>query len=367
MEQEITSEKKKELELNLKSKKSMFNVKIFSLMKKQLFSLVMVLALIVMAGTGALAQNTGWSQADAIWHLPGSSHVVQVESHVGSTYTWTIQAVTCAGVPGATTTGHVGGSTTNSETITYDETASGMYRITCDEDNGCHTIREFFTSIMSIDVVAYASDAAGVTLGAGPLASCNDYALPTMNNSNLVTNDVLEDGGATSALFTAFHRNDRYNERYVTVRLDVTDGSGCAGIAGAPAADDFNWTFDYTIAGTNIDATNFRGFGTLPAWATNATPTALTGAIVVTAQAGSSTVIMPLQTLIRWGLTDTDQDQVLGFTVDTGSAMLDGSDTDNTYDDGTEPTTPAAITDNNVTEDQLINASPATSRIVIND
>jgi hypothetical protein len=338
----------------------MFNVKMLSLMKKQLFSLVMMLAF-VFAGTIVFAQNTGLSPTDPIWHLPGSTHGLQVANHTGTSYTWNIYGSNCSGV---STGAAVGASITSGSyqaTITYTAAASGMYLVECVEastgDNLCSTRRQFWTAIMNIDVIVTASNATGTELTGGALSTCNDYS--TLHGSNLVGNANTDDN--TNDL-NGWITNTLYNERYVHVALTVADLSGCTGMTGAPAASAFAWQFTYTIAGTNyISPSNFIGMQAVTG-VTNATPTAATGTISVAAT--TTTFTIPLRSYIRWGLTNTDQDQDFTFTVDSGSTVLDGSDGDVLYDDGTEP---AANNGNNQSASQHIDASPATPRIVVND
>jgi hypothetical protein len=369
MKQKMTIKKTRELEL----KKSMLNVKIFSLMKKQLFSLVMVLALIVIAGTSAWAQ-TGLAVGTPIWHLPGSTHGVQVANHgATSTYTWAIRTSACDGSDNGAAVGASITTGAYQATITYTGAATGMYRITCTEttvgvapaDNNCSTVRVFWTAIMNIDVVVTASDAAGATISGNALSSCNDYpSLNTPVGSSIVGNTDLLDN--TNNL-NAWQSASWYNTRYANVVLSVADLSGCA-VAGAPAASAFAWQFTYTIAGNNYaapdnfiamqPATNLVGTGNVAY--TDATSDAST----ITVDRGVTAFTIPLRSYIRWGLTNIDQDQDLTYSVDSGATILDGADTDTDYDDGTEP---AANFANNTSASQHIDASPATPRITVND
>lgn len=340
---------------------SMFNLKMFCLMKKHVYSLMMVLALVVLAGTNAWAQD-GLSVGTAYWHLPGSTHGVQVASHTNTSYTWAITKAGCDGSAGAAVEAGTTITTgSNTATITYAETAAGTYRITCTEattgDGLCSTIRQFYTAIMSIDVIVNASDAAGATISGAALTGCNDYSLLN-SGSTLVGNADTDDN--TNSL-GSWQNTNLYNQRWVNVSLSVADQSGCT-VASAPAASDFAWQFNYTIAGTNYPANFITMQPVTGVTYTDATDVTST----IDVAAGTTSITLPLRSYIRWGTTDTDMDQDFTFTVDTGSAKLDGSDGDSTYDDGTEPTDATTIA-NNVSASQHIDAAPATPRITIND
>lgn len=362
MKQKFTTKEIRELS-NLK-----FNVKMFSLMKKQLFSFVMMLALIVFAGTSAMAQD-GLTPNTAYWHLPSSVHGVQVANHTNTTYDWAITKSTCLGVADGAATGASITTGNYQATITYTSAATGMYRITCTETaNSCSTVREFFTAIMDIDVVTIASDAIGTAITGGALTTCNDYS--TIMSTSLVGNTDAEDN--TNSLNTWKDNTATplfQNVRYVTVTLNTSDLSGCSSVLNAPVANTFNWQFNYTITGTNYDADD--NFVTMSTAANPGTGTItytdaadLTSTISVTA--GTSSFTIALNSYIRWGLTDTDEDQEFVFDIDNTSTVLDGGDADSDYDDGTE-TSDATHTDNNNSASQHIDASPATPRIIIND
>jgi hypothetical protein len=359
MKQQITIRNTRELEL----KKSMLNFKMFSLMKKQLFSLVMGFALIVMASTGAWAQANGLSPASAYWHLAGSVHQLQVNNHTGTTYLWAVQSVLCDGTTaGAAAVPVITGGNTYQATITYPDAAAGIYRFTVTESsadaNACSTVRQFWTAIMNVNVVVIASNAAGNATGLA-LSTCNDYSLRNGVNGNLVGNTDAQDN--TNNLNGWNTNTALYNERFVNVTLSTSDGTGCSGMTSIPAANTFAWRFDYTIAGNNyITPDNFITFGAAPAGATIAAPTDETNTISVAV--GTTSITLPLQSFIRWGLTDTDQDQDFTFTVDSNTAVLD-DDATLDYTDGKEP---VASNGDNTSASQHIDASPATPRIILN-
>jgi hypothetical protein len=333
-------------------------------MKKQLFSLVMLLALVVLAGTSAMAQD-GLSIETAIWHLAGSSHNLEVNEHTDFTYLWTIEAITCDGTTAsATTTAHVAPNNAFQTVLSYDTDASGIYRITLvetDGDNGCNTRREFFTAVMSVDVTVIASDA--TINAAADLTTCNDYEL--IRGSNLVGNTDADDGGA-DALGT-WTNAALFNQRWVNIVLSTSNTAACPAILNAPLASDFNWNFTYDVTSTGGSTTfadEFLGFQpaiinttTVPAaTVTYSDNTDLSNTVQV--QAGITNITIPLRTNIRWATTDVDQDQ--NFTYTVSAVELDDADTDSNFDDGTETT----LT-NNASLEQVIHASPATPRISV--
>jgi len=366
MKQEITSEKKKELELKLK--KSMLNFKMFSLMKKQLFSLVMMLALIVIASTSAWAQD-GLTVTSAYWHMPGSTHGVTVDSHTNATYVWGITAANCDGTEGAAAeAGTTITSGSNTATITYSANATGVYRVTCIEAyGGCQTIRQFYTAVMNINVVVTSTLADGTT--PANASDCNDYDERGPGSIDwLVPNLDADDNGGTAADLEAhINATNLYNTRWVHVVLSVSDDAGCPGIAGMPSAADLAWRFNYTIAGSPVANTeytdNFIGLQTsIPAGAVYSAPATYDGTATVAVPEGTTAITIPMWSNIRWGLTDTDADQP--FTFAASSVVVD-DDGNADYTDGGESAANALV--GNESSAQTIEASPATPRITIND
>jgi hypothetical protein len=177
-------------------------------------------------------------------------------------------------------------------------------------------------------------------------------------NGNLVGNTNPQDN--TNSLGT-WKNNALYNQRWVNVTLSVSDASGgCAGMTSVPAANTFAWKFDYTIAGTNYAAgTNFITM-TPVAGVTYTDATSIGSTIAVAA--GTTSITLPLQSYIRWGVTNSDQDQDFVFTVVSNTTVLD-DDAVLDYTDGKEP---VANNGDNASASQHIDASPATPRITIN-
>jgi hypothetical protein len=332
-------------------------------MKKQLFSLVMMLAIVVLAGTSAMAQ-TGLDVANAYWHMPSSNHGVQVDNHTGATYAWAITLANCDGTEGAAV--EAGTSITtgaNTATITYSPNASGVYRITCTEAyGGCSTIRQFYTAVMNVDVTVTSTLADGTT--AAPASVCNDYDVRGPGTIDwLVPNVDANDGGGTAAQLAALTTPATlYNTRWVHVVLSVSSTTACP-VGNAVTAADLAWRFNYTVEGSPATNTNFVdnfiGFQAV-ANVTYADPVDVTNTITVAA--GTTAITIPMRSNIRWGTSDTNADQPFTFAV-ASVAVDDDATLD--YTDGSESATNAAA--GNVSAAQTIEASPATPRITIND
>jgi hypothetical protein len=344
----------------------------------------MVLAMVILAGTSAMAQD-GLSISSAIWHMPASVHGVKVVENTNTAYSWVINNVNCTdGSTAATSNGASIAAVTDENwkaTITYTAAATGVYRIEVTETTttaakpNCSTVREFFTAIMDANLVVIASNSDGTVAGLA-LESCNDYSLAANNGSDLV-NNVDTDDNSDNLNGWNDATNTSYNQRWAKVTLSVSSlvsGAGCT-VDNAPEVTDYDWQFDYEISGTNmVDGTNDNYLGlqaattiedgstgtgavTLPDPATVATGT-------ISVSGDASSFVLPIRSMVRWGLSDVDQDQQLIVTV--SSLGLDSdSDTDTDYDDGGESTTNAAA--GNVSDTQVIHASPATPRITIDD
>jgi hypothetical protein len=339
MKQEITIRNTRELEL----KKSMLNFKFFSLMKKQLFSLVMLLALTVIAGTSAWAQD-GLAPGSAVWHLANSTEVVTVTNHADFTYSWAITGSDCLGAPTALVGASIAGAT-NSATITYLATATGMYRITCTEidPEGCSTTREFFTAIMTIDVAVIASDNLGAAVA--DLTTCNDW---TATYGSALTPTTLVPNPINTGVLAGYRDDAYFNTRYVNVSFSTSNATGCV-VAGMPAANTLDWEFDYDFTQTNYaSANNFIDMSTGAAGVAFTAPTSDDSHITVTAPTTAFTIA--LRSNIQWGTTDTDANETFSFNAT--AVVVEGN--------GGEATPQQA---NNSSAAQTIFASPATSVI----
>lgn len=355
MEKQITIEKQKKLK-----NETMFNFKNVSLMKKQLFSLMMAFALVVGLSVSALAQ-AGLTVGNAVWHLPGSTHSLTVAGNTNSTYLWTVSSVACDGIAAGTNDVPTFSVDNAAACVfTYTSTAAGIYRFVVTEtatDGGCTTAREFFTSIMSIDVVVNASDNVGATITGGQLASCSDYTLRRSETpATLVGNEDTDDN--TNNL-VAYTDAALFNDRWVNVTLTVSDNSGCT-VANAPTASSFAWRFNYTVA-NGVLGNYVENFVSIQP-VTNVTFTDATDETsTIEVAAGTTSITLPLRSNIRWGTDGTNADQEFTFTVDAGTAQLD-DDATLDYTDGTEP---ATANGNNTSASQVIHASPATPRISV--
>ena len=231
----------------------MFNVKMFSLMKKQLFSLVMMLALVVIAGSSAWAQGTGEGTLDdPNFEFAGSTRTFSLTSSTpssGST-SWQVYTTTATYEADAAATTAVcdpvsGTGTSFTTQWTADATGRYIVRVTEETSNSCTTIRDFHVLIADFDVYVYACDIDGTIIpSSGTLASCgingsynpfdNELAGKTGNNTDA-------DGSLDN-----FEGTDPYSVRYVAVEIS-SDNIDLSTLA-------YYWQFDFTITDdTNTD------------------------------------------------------------------------------------------------------------------
>jgi len=218
-------------------------------MKKQLFSFVVMLALIVFAGTSAWAQGptaNGLTPATPRLAIVGSvSHFLQVETGDNdATYVWTILEMDPAGGLEGTGTSTVntggrfvtsagvvtGASTTSADAyiqwLKAPGTSGNVYAIECTATTStvgqgtCTTKRRFFMTVFDYDVDIYLSDNAGGKLNLdADLTDCNSWAsqilantiegtqitnphFATTHNGNLVTGTPAGIEKTTTTYFT---------------------------------------------------------------------------------------------------------------------------------------------------------------------
>jgi hypothetical protein len=367
MKQTITSEKIKKLEL----KKSMLNFKNFSLMKKQLFSLVLLLAIFVFAGNRVMAQ-TGLP-TDPMIHFTGSEHTYSVtdQSATGNTYAWLI--FTATGSPLASTgeaadVAHysgVSGTATNSFTFTWTPAASGNYCIQVTESNestrgSCGTIRQYFVLVIDFDLHLFASTSAGAEISAAAdLVTCgsNFEYDPFFNDDVDLTSVAYQAmGGATGP----------YSTRYFTATLTASAGIDLANV-------DYRWTFPYTITGgddtydVSIVPVNHTGAVVVTYTSYNS------GSVVVNLDANVTVTSVTFEIRYQPKWNNAEADILLTVNNAVNTCMLDGTDTDLLFDDGVESTANygnvpgAADPLSNVTRQQTIYVSPATSIISVGE
>lgn len=204
-------------------------------MKKQLFSFLMVLALVVLAGTSAMAQtatSNGLTPTTARLAVVGSvSAFTQAETGANdATYAWTILEIDPADGLAATGTSTVGtggrfvtsaGVTTGASTtdatvyiqwLAAPATTGNVYAIQCTATTSttgqgtCTTIRRFFVTVFDYDVDIYLSDATGAKLGsdADITDECNSWSGKIITNSlestalTVADHDLTHNGNATT-------------------------------------------------------------------------------------------------------------------------------------------------------------------------
>ncbi len=343
-------------------------------MKKQLFSLMMLLALVVFAGTSAWAQNSN-TAPEIMFAGATREYTVDDHSSIGNTYQWSI--LDCAGsgtvadpyIPGAAsaiteyaiTAGSV---TSNTITLRWTETAAGGYCVQIAESNeatrgGCSTIRQFFVTVVDFDLWIYASDASGNEISdAGDLATCGSNATynPWYNTeTDLLDNRNEADGSAAAP----------YSTRYITAAITAS------GINFGSSA--YSWQFPYSLA---VGDDNYD-VSIVPV--NHAATTTVTytdyqnGQITVGLEAGATVTSVTFEIRYQPKWANDESDITLAMTVATNSCVLDGSDTDTNFDDGVENadnySAAYSNTDprSNVSRTQTIYVSPATSIINIAD
>jgi hypothetical protein len=371
MKQKFTSEKNKYLENKNLKNETMFNFKISCLMKKQFNYLMMVLAMVILAGTSAMAQN---SDQNADTHFTGSEHTYSVTDLSTSTeYAWTILDVTGAGTSAdpyisaaptaATNYTGLSGEATRSVTFTWSESASGVFCIQLSESNlavrgGCATVREFFVLVIDFDLHLFASDASGTEISDADTTTCgsNSSYNPFFNTElDLRDNIDMADGSVSLP----------YSTRHVTATLTASTGISLA-------ATSYRWQFPYTLADADdvydvdiisantevaVTYTNFEsGIITVDSIATGGTVTSIT---------------LEIRYQPKWDNAATDI--TLKMSNAQNTCVLDGKDADELFDDGAESTANYGVTPgsadplSNSTRQQVIWASPATTPIVISD
>jgi len=341
MKQEITSEKNKELEL--KSKKSMLNFKNFSLMKKQLFSLVMMLALIVIAGTSAWAQSDGTSTNPYV-HANGSSHTLTVLDNANSSFAWTTNAAAADVTLGATN-----GNTLD---IEWSETAAGSFWFDVTETNtaapamACQTtVRRVYIFIIDFDVRVYVSDVNGTELTLAGLTACGSGTTAFYGNvGTSPAADAFDNVGGNAGALGTFDPGDASTIRYIGLAITWNTSS----LPGAstftpPTPDEMTFTYDVTTdAGT--DFISLAG---------NA---GTTGTVTVPVTATADVFVATLLFDPRWAVNFTTSTNAVDCIISDGGVVVGQERTVN-------ETAPGLT---NTTANEIILGAPATSTISTN-
>jgi hypothetical protein len=262
MKQTITIEKQKR-----EIKNECLNFKNVSLMKKQIFTLMMLLALMVGFGSRALAQNESGLTPDAArLAIVGSigTFTTTNQSPVGpsqqtATYQWNVYEIaivdgiqaTGADVVGTkcrfmTDAGAVGGDTDDENPIAYiqwtgvpadDEHvfAVEITSTTSTVDEGtCTTRRRVYVTVFDYQLDVFLSDAAGTRVESGdpaveaPVDICNSWSGLVLYNdeaTDLFEGDriILPDHAEThNGAATAAGGIEKTTSTYFTIRLTVT-------------------------------------------------------------------------------------------------------------------------------------------------
>jgi len=237
-------------------------------MKKQLFSFLMVLALVVLAGTSAFAQ-AGLTPGNTYEIAIGSSATFEVASQTGNTYDWDVFELASDHIVGAAKTASVDGSkvtiaspTSNSTLITFYAMPSGtnVFVVEVKEQesaaNGsCSTVRRFYVSLFNFDVQVIALSANVDAAPATPAGTAFTGSYPALAECNSWSGDVIKN--TIDSLMLASMRADsvdnptnghsKYTDSYFAIRLYLEGGASLANYRSR-----FQWSMDSTSTSTSI-------------------------------------------------------------------------------------------------------------------
>jgi len=197
MKQTITIEKQKR-----EFKNECLNIKKVGLMKKQIFTLVMLLALVVGVGSRAFAQGDGLTPTTALEQVVGSTTTFTFGQTAASTIVWEVLQAENGYLPGGTTvaatsgthfdwvTDATGQTTQASPTVntayikwrSFPTDPYDFYIVRMTETEGssenCSTIRELYISIFDFTFDVWISDASGASVEGTPedLIRCNTWS-----------------------------------------------------------------------------------------------------------------------------------------------------------------------------------------------
>ncbi len=393
MEQKITSEKIKKLEL----KNSMLNFKIFSLMKKQLFSFMVLLAIIFFAsgnvwaqyGTFTPAQNNNTQRYIMV---AGSHHTFSATlSNSANAYAWTVW--TNDGATNQTANTAVVSSSTPSLTgvvtsfaVNWARSAAGSYYVQLIETDaanaaGCATTtRRFYVTIIDFDIYVYASDENGLQLStAAERTSCGNGT--TVNYGNEGPGQAFNNTFNTNGDLIGYVGTNPRTTRYISFQI-IWRITGTTGVT-VPTVE--SMTFDYAthlnkvggsgaypentdLISTNghIAPNNATGVASLVDMETNANgPIASIANSTVAGEVGT----IPIVVNDRWSHSTAIEDLALWLRA-TNINLYSADGAGGTHL-GMEPTTYEAATTqvtavqtaSNNTADQIIQLAPATGTI----
>lgn len=405
MEQKITKEKCKNLNEmkkfnELKNENELkFNVKNVSLMKKQLFSLMMAFALVMGLSVGAWAQLAdGLTPGTARSQAVGSVHSYTIDN--GTTYSWAVYDATVGhtvgqGIEAAVfeaaagisyrfspdMSGGAGGASDNA--IAYVQwlatPALGIYVIEGTANGAsCSTVRRFYVSVFDFDIEVFLSD----ILGAGTKATeaadtrCNSWGGDVVVNT---VSGVDIAGMNTATINNPSDNEGKYTDYYFKVVNTYT------GLTAQTDVDDIKWKFQIdmpAVSGMSImsietmalsegavtfgapslatGTLNLIG-GTTTAEETDITDGTNNWVYVASADANADNKI-ELLIRVRMHNRGGAADMISNIQASNAALEIVGAD-DTAYNDGLE------VTDltNNLSQTVTIQQSPATSVIVIGD
>jgi len=257
MEQQIRNEKFREIEL----KKSMFNVKMFSLMKKQLFSLVMMLALVVLAGTSAWAQSG--TLTNPIIQINGSAHTLHVDAHGTNTYSWVTSATIVDDFTSYT------GNDTRTLSYTWSETATGSFTFDVTETDPSETCktttRRIHVLVIDFDIIAYwSTGGANIEADAAQMNACSEGTEANYGDdpANLAFGQEIDLGntGSVAGDLSTMVGTAPMTEREITLEIQWNLGTSSFDPAGLVGSIGFTYSFD--ITNENGTFVSFNGIAT---------------------------------------------------------------------------------------------------------
>ena len=282
-----------------KSTNVMFNFKMFCLMKKQLFSLMMVFALIVGLNVSTWAQGntldatSAWTDFDGYYYndptfmIQNSVRAFEVTVHGTNTFTWNVYTVdiTTGTATAATddtdfslwsdagaTTSVTAGAATASQNSIYVEwlTVSApneVFAVDVIETNSitgsCTSHRRLYVLVYGVDmdIIASYSDGSEKTTN---LLDCNIWSGDVIGNH--LTADQLDDQDGSFTNHNGTVLKNKYDTIYAHVSMagslndwitgSTLPGGAATSILAATGVDDFRWMFGYTIS-TDAGGTAF--------------------------------------------------------------------------------------------------------------
>lgn len=314
-------------------------------MKKQFNYLMMVFALVILAGTSAMAQVG--TDADPFWHVNGSTHTLTVTNVPGNTYAWTT-----ADAGAVLTT--FSGIATNQATITWDDAAAGLYhfRVTETGPAACQvTVREVTVAVLNFDVYAYYSDANGgnVEADAAVMTACSEGTVANYNDLvGAFSQEVQVDGTGTVGDLSDQIGTSVPTLRYISFL--ITWGTPSVGSFTPPVIGSLELDFDITLTDPDATFVSFNGVGS-NSGNTSFTPNAaVASGLVFTGE---------LEYNAQWGIPN-----VTAFLAASNCQIFDGTAT-LIGDELALNVTGVGTPTQNTTATQTIQSAPATSVITV--